>query len=71
MTAILRNDGEIAARSLENDSSFFKGMELGSEYMIGQSKNNLSFLRNVLVLHTWQRGKILIIQAFFAFAKIF
>jgi hypothetical protein len=70
MTAILLNDGEIAAASPERGNGLFKG---GAMLKIkGRSaKNKFVYASKVQNLHIGQCAKTHVLWAFFAFAKIF
>lgn len=70
MTAILLNDGEIAAASPEKDIGLFTG-RAAPKINGRDAKNKFASACKVQLLHIGQCAKILIMRAFFAFAKIF
>lgn len=70
MTAILLNDGEIAAGCPEKGRGFLEGR--AALKIKGQAaKNKFACAWKIQDLHTGHCAKILIMRGFFAFAKIF
>jgi hypothetical protein len=70
MTAILLNDGEIAAVRAEKSYGLFRG---GAASRINgcSAKKGFVSARKAQVLHPWQRIKVFVTRGFFAFAKFF